>query len=195
YVATKNLISNRSAKIGVNMKISDYILDGNLLGIWVALLLGVGYLLIPKNDLKHRRVLPKLLIAAILFGIPTLLTYFHYPWQLIIISGIVVLIIVILLFTSIMWPLPHELIFLFWLKKKKFSRHLKTGEDLEKKFFRYLFSTPGKIQFLRGLLNYYSRFNISKFIHHCILSYSRLPLLEAEKVTFEFNRGVSYIQM
>ena len=177
------------------MKISDYILDGNPLGIWVALLIGVGYLLITKIDLKHRRVLPKIIIASILFGIPTLLTHFHYPWQWILISSIVVLTIAILLFTSILWPLPHELIFLFWLKKKKFRQHLKTSEDLEKRFFRYFFSTPGKIQFLRDLLTYYSRLNISKFIHHCILSYSRLPLFEAEKAPFEFNRGVSYIQM
>jgi len=177
------------------MKISDYILNGNLLGIWVALLLGVGYLLITKIDLKHRRVLPKIIIAAILFGIPTLLTYFHYPWQWILIFSIVVLIIVILLFTSILWPLPQESILLFWLKKKKFNQHLRAGENLEKKFFRYFFSTPGKIKFLSELLTYYSRYHLSKLIHHCILSYSRLPLFESEKDAFDFNRGLSYIQM
>jgi hypothetical protein len=179
----------------INMKISDYILDGNLLGIWVALLLGVGYLLITKIDLKHRRVLPKLIIAVLLFGIPTLLTYYNYSLPRILISSFTVFPIVILLFISIRWLLPHESILLFWLKKKKFSQHLRAGENLEKKFFRYFFSTPGKIKFLSELLTYYSRYHLSKLIHHCILSYSRLPLFESEKDAFDFNRGLSYIQM
>lgn len=177
------------------MEISEFILTGNLLGIWIVLLIGVAYLLLTKIDLKHRRVLPKIITASILFGIPTLLTYFHYPWQWILISSLVVLIIVILLFTSILWPLPHESIFLFWLKKRKFGQHLKTSEDLEKKFFRVFFTAPGKIQFLTGLITHYNRLHLLQFIHHCLLSYSRLSLFKDEKAAFDFNRGVSYIQM
>jgi len=101
------------------MKISDYILDGNLLGIWVALLLGVGYLLITKIDLKHRRVLPKLIIAVLLFGIPTLLTYYNYSLLRILISSFTVFPIVILLFISIRWLLPLRINITVLAKKEK----------------------------------------------------------------------------
>ncbi|MBW6485689.1 MAG: hypothetical protein K0B01_06015 [Syntrophobacterales bacterium] len=177
------------------MEISEYILNGNIYGIWLVCLFWVGYLLIIKIDLKHPRVLPKLIIAVILFGIPTLFSYLHYPWQMILISSFTVFPIVILLFTSIFWPLPHELIFLFWLKKKKLNKHLMVSNDLENRFSWILLTTPGKIQFLTNLISYYSRTNLSKYIHQCILNYARLPLFKAEKTAFELDRGVSYIQM
>ncbi len=177
------------------MEISGYILTGNLLGIWVTLLLGIAGLLLAKIDLKHRRVWPRIAIAALLVGIPTLLAYFQYPVQRIFVPSLLILLIVILLLTTIHWPLPHELLLLLWIKNK-FSRHLNSGEDLEKKFFRFFLTTPGKIGLLRELITQSSRSPFyGALTHQLIQRYAALPFFESEKTAFDFNQGIFYIQM
>ena len=139
------------------MKISEYILSGNLLGIWIVLLLGVAGLLLAKIDLRHRRVLPKITVAALLGGIPTFLAYFQYPAPWIFVSSLLFLFIVITLFATIRCPLPHESLLLLWISKKKFSQRPPRDQDLGNRIFRFFITTPGKFRLLRKLLNQYSK--------------------------------------
>ncbi len=177
------------------MEISEYILSGHLLEIWVTLLVGVAGLLLARIDLRHRRVWPRVVIAALLVGIPTLFAYFQYPVQWIFVSSLLVLLIVILLLTTIRWPLPHELLLLLWIKKK-FSRHLNADEDLEKKIFRFFLTTPGKIGLLRELITQCSRSPFyGTLTHRLIQGYAGLPFFESEKSVFDFNQGIFYLQM
>ncbi len=175
------------------MEISEYILSGHLLEIWVTLLVGVAGLLLARIDLRHRRVWPRVVIAALLVGIPTLFAYFQYPVQWIFVSSLLVLLIVILLLTTIRWPLPHELLLLLWIKKK-FSRHLNADEDLEKKIFRFFLTTPGKIGLLRELITQCSRSPFyGTLTHRLIQGYAGLPFFESEKSVFDFNQGIFYV--
>jgi len=177
------------------MEISGYILSGNLLGIWVTLLVGVTVLLLAKIDLRHRRVWPRIAIAALLVGIPTLFAYFQYPVQWILVSSLLALLIVILLLTTIHWPLPHESLLLLWIRKS-FSRHLNADGDLEKKIFRFFLTTPGKIGLLRELIIQCSRSPFyGTLTHRLIQRYAGLPFFESEKSTFDFNQGIFYIHM
>ena len=139
------------------MEISGYILSGNLLGIWITLLVGVAGLLLAKIDLRHRRVWPRIAITALLVGIPTLLAYFQYPVQWVFVSSLLVFLVVILLLATIRWPLPHESLLLFWVSKIKCCRQAQRDKILGTKFFRFFLTSPGKIRLLRALITKCSR--------------------------------------
>lgn len=178
------------------MEISRYILSGNLLGIWVTLLIGVAGLLLAKIDLRHRRVWPRIAITALLVGIPTLLAYFHYPVQWVFVSSLLVLLVVILLLATIRWPLPHESLLLFWVSKISCFRQGQRDKILGTKFFCFFLTSPGKIHLLRELITKCSRSAFyGTLIHQLIQRYAGLPLFESEKAAFEFNQGIFYLQM